>query len=263
MNTGIPLLAFSDLDGTLIDHDTYDWTAAGPALRALEAVGAGVVLASSKTAAEMIIWRRQLGLMQWPAIVENGAGVLPPGEVSEPQDQDYTAIRAALTTLPQRLRQSFYGFGDMTEDAVSQATGLDAQHARLAKMRAFSEPGLWRGSDADFDQFQAHLLQQGISIREGGRFLSLSFGRNKSDQMAAIIDTLRPAHTVALGDAPNDIEMLEAAEFGVVVANPHRTPLPVLEGEAQGRILRTTEAGPAGWNTAILDLLQRLNLKRD
>ena len=35
------------------------------------------------------------------------------------------------------------------------------------------------------------------------------------------------------------------------------TPLPPLAGEADGKIIRTKVAGPAGWNRAILKLTHR------
>ena len=65
---------------------------------------------------------------------------------------------------------------------------------------------------------------------------------------------------VALGDAPNDITMLEAADYGIIIANPHRAPLPPLNGEDEGRISRTLDAGPLGWNTAVCALLDTLEL---
>ena len=48
----VPLLVFTDLDGMLIGHETYSWEAARPALNPLRTIGAGTVLASSKTAPE-------------------------------------------------------------------------------------------------------------------------------------------------------------------------------------------------------------------
>jgi ribonucleotide monophosphatase NagD (HAD superfamily) len=45
-------LVFTDLDGTLLDHDTYDWTPARDALDRLTRAGIPVVFTSSKTAAE-------------------------------------------------------------------------------------------------------------------------------------------------------------------------------------------------------------------
>jgi mannosyl-3-phosphoglycerate phosphatase len=260
MTNPLPLLVFTDLDGTLLAHDSYAWDAALPALSALKDIGAGVVLASSKTAPEMYKLRNDLGLERWPAIVENGAGRLAPGLRTAPKRETYHSLRRKLGTLPANLRAHFRGFGDMDAAEIARITGLPLASAHLAATRAASEPGLWSGTQAERNEFIAALAVLSITAREGGRFLTLSFGGTKADQMSAITDALNPARTVALGDAPNDIEMLETADFGAIVANPHRAPLPPLRGEAQGQIIRTDQPGPIGWNTAILSLLNRLNL---
>lgn len=259
-----PILVFSDLDGTLIDHELYTADAAKPALAALRSVGGGLIMASSKTGPEIAQIRDMLGWSDWPAIVENGAGILPAGPSTVPAKHSdraqYDVLREVLKNAPKELRTDFRGFGDMTVDEVANCTGLDAAAATLARQRAFSEPGLWQGSDRDRQVFLQHLSLHGVTAREGGRFLTLSFGQTKADRMAELIADFSPQHTVALGDAPNDIEMLETADIGVVVANPHRVPLPEIAGEKQGRIVRTTLAGPQGWNTAILELLFKLEL---
>lgn len=71
------LLVFSDLDGTLLDHTTYSYAPARPALAALRARDALLILASSKTAAEMLPLHQELDLGEAPMIVENGAACLP------------------------------------------------------------------------------------------------------------------------------------------------------------------------------------------
>ena len=55
-------LVFTDLDGTLLDHDTYGWEAASPALAQCRERGIPIVLVSSKTRAEMDNLRRRMGL---------------------------------------------------------------------------------------------------------------------------------------------------------------------------------------------------------
>lgn len=259
MTDDLPLLVFSDLDGTLLDHDSYDYTPALPALAALHRVGAGVVLATSKTAAEVAPLRATLGLTDWPAIVENGAGVLDAGAKATGDDSDYRRIRAILATLP----AGFQGFGDVTAQDVADITGLSLPAARAAQQRWFSEPGLWKGDAATLDAFMTAAQAAGLHARQGGRFLTLSMGGTKADRMGALIARYAPRTTIALGDAPNDAEMLETADFGVIVANPHAPPLPPLRGEGAGRIIRTTAPGPHGWSQAIFALLHRLGLIKE
>lgn len=251
------LVVFTDLDGTLLDHDSYAWAPARPALAALAARGAALVLASSKTAGEIAALHAELGLGDTPAIVENGAGVFRPKQTDQP-GRDYDALRRALASVPDEYRKHFIGFGDMSVDEVAQATGLSPQAAALAKARAFSEPGLWTGSDADLAAFTGGLAADGVAARRGGRFLALSFGATKADRMAEIAAELGAEITLALGDAPNDIEMLEAADHGVIVRNDHGPGIAPLAGEAAGRITRTEAPGPAGWNAAVLDFLATL-----
>ncbi|MEX5727356.1 mannosyl-3-phosphoglycerate phosphatase [Rhodovulum iodosum] len=246
-----PLIVFTDLDGTLLDHDTYSHAEADPALARLKAAGVPVVLASSKTAAEIAPLRAELGFADVPAIVENGAGVLEGGADAPAAGGDYALLRAALDALPDDLRALFTGFGDMGAGGIAQATGLSPAAATLAARRRFSEPGLWAGSDTDRIAFLALLAEQGVTAREGGRFLTLSFGGTKAGRMDEIAARYDHPYRVALGDAPNDIEMLEAADLGIVVANPHRAPLPPLKGEAEGHVRRIDAPGPKGWNDAI------------
>jgi HAD superfamily hydrolase (TIGR01484 family) len=51
------IVVFTDLDGTLLDHHTYEWTAARPALQRLTQTGTPCVFVTSKTRAEVEFWR--------------------------------------------------------------------------------------------------------------------------------------------------------------------------------------------------------------
>ncbi|MBY6118153.1 HAD-IIB family hydrolase [Mameliella alba] len=248
------LVVFSDLDGTLLDHANYSFAPAQPALDALAARGIPLILATSKTAAEVAVLHEALSLGDWPAIVENGAGIYRPGSTTG-DAAPYAALRAALDSLPPDLRAPFRGFGDMSDAEVAEITGLAPEAAALARQRQHSEPGLWRGSDATRDEFLAALADMGIATRSGGRFLTLSHGRTKADGLREIAAELGAERTLALGDAPNDTDMLQAADLGVIVRNDHGPGIPRLPGEGQGTIRRTADPGPIGWNTAVLAIL--------
>ncbi len=71
------ILIFTDLDATLIDHDTYDFKEAQPALDLLRSRSIPVIICSSKTRAEIEVYRRRMGLSD-PFIVENGGAIFIP-----------------------------------------------------------------------------------------------------------------------------------------------------------------------------------------
>lgn len=254
-----PLLVFSDLDGTLLDHHTYSFDAASKALNALREKGALLVLSSSKTAAEISSLRAELGFEHCPAIVENGGGILEPHDHLEPNDADlHAAIRAALAAAPTELREYFTGFSDWTVAEVASRTGLSHEAAARAKQRQFSEPGLWTGSTEMLERFKVQLARSGIFAQRGGRFLTLSHGMTKADQMFEIASRYAPAPMIALGDAPNDLEMISSAHRGVIIKNANGSKIERTAGEATGKTVRSTEIGPAGWNRAILDFIAQL-----
>jgi len=54
-------VVFTDLDGTLLDQETYSWEAARPALELLERQRIPWIIVTSKTRAEVEVLRREMG----------------------------------------------------------------------------------------------------------------------------------------------------------------------------------------------------------
>lgn len=256
-------LVFTDLDGTLLDHDSYSFEAARPALDLLDARGIPVILASSKTEAEMRPIAEAIGI-SYPMIVENGAGVVGLGASGIPADDalssPYNRLRSLLREIPKDLNACFEGFGDWDVARISRETGLPHASAALARQRRFSEPGHFSGTEAQRRAFVDLLEAEDFTAVRGGRFFTLMPKTSKAERMAEVVDhyqreTASTIRTVALGDAPNDLAMLEAADCGIIIANPSHTPLPVTERERQGAILRSEQSGPEGWNIMIHQLV--------
>lgn len=255
------LIVFTDLDGTLLDHHSYDYTPALPTVRRLHALNVPLILASSKTAAEMVQLRAELELTEWPMICENGSGLVPAGAATASDATDYHRLRAALDNVPNQLRAHFTGFADMGPATIADVTGLTEASAQCAADRQFSEPGLWSGTEAELDDFLAALGRNGISARRGGRFLTLSFGANKADQMERIATALGRQTIVALGDAPNDVEMLIAADYAIVLPSAQGHPVHMPRDRTKAVIIHAVNPGPAGWHDALSRLLNRLGME--
>jgi len=253
------LIIVSDLDGTLLDHQTYSHAAADPALNQLRQLNVPLILASSKTAAEIIPLREEMGFAHCEAIVENGSGILENHDGNSTIEDKYQLIQQTRNQLPSRLGRQYQGFSDWSAEQISERTGLPFIDAVNAKKRQFSEPGLWLGNEEERQEFIAAINQKGLIVQQGGRFMTLSFGGNKAVRMIEIAsrhatDGKMP-FIVALGDANNDVAMIEQADLGVIVPNPAHRGIPRLEGETTGQIIRAKSDGPAGWNEVIMSLL--------
>ena len=86
------LVVNTDLDATLLDHDTYSWQPAREALEELRNRKIPLILNSSKTLPEMLNLSDELNLNH-PIVCENGSFIAIPQAVS------YTHL-----TLPTILR---------------------------------------------------------------------------------------------------------------------------------------------------------------
>src|SRR3990172_7929121 len=147
-------IVFTDLDGTLLDTESYCFDAAKPALDRLYHLEIPLILVTSKTRAEVEIWRDRLKNFH-PFIVENGGAIFVPShyfpsplpslirrgpyEVVELGDS-YENLLAALRMASQQSRCRVRGFNDMTAEEVSSCCHLPLDQAILAKQREFDEP---------------------------------------------------------------------------------------------------------------------------
>lgn len=266
-------LIFTDLDGTLLDHDTYSWKEAEPALALCRRAHVPVVLASSKTRAEMDVLRVALGLSS-PFISENGGGIFFPMEgTSAPPPAAvpykgtwkwslgplYEHLVESLDAIRKELGWKIRGFSEMSPQEISRLTGLDTESSRLASMREFDEPFVVaEPKNADMASLHDAAKRRGLHVTTGGRFHHLQGQNDKGAAAKKLIAWVRDQEpsskliTVALGDSPNDFTMLEQVDHPVLVRSGRLYP--ELARKIPGLKI-TKETGPRGWNEAVLEIL--------
>ncbi|WP_158583486.1 mannosyl-3-phosphoglycerate phosphatase [Salinisphaera sp. Q1T1-3] len=264
-------VVFTDLDATLLDHDSYDWSAAQDALEALKSRGVPVCLCTSKTVAEVRALRRALG-NRAPFATENGSIVAVPdgyfeGEFANDSEAEETLTCTTLGAPYDRLRRlvvdlrarhgfDYTGFGDMSVADVMAATGLDREAAAAARQRDASEPLLWQDSAAAETAFAQAVAEAGATTRRGGRFVHVLGLADKGDALDWLRTRFEAVHgpilAVALGDSANDADMLAAADIGWWVARPDGD----YEAPAGGHIRHAEGIGPVGWSAAIHAMIE-------
>lgn len=262
-------VVFSDLDGTLLDHLDYTYEPALDALQQLKARNIPLILASSKTRAEMQPIGEELGAAG--LICENGAGVqwpagIDPGLPNHAKYVTYADIRQFIESLPRDLRCHLKGLGDMNDAEVAAVTGLPLPYARRARQREYTEPFIWSATKDRLAQVTARANAAGLRVTSGGRFNSFTGPYDKASRLREICSAYAiqagigcKVWSIALGDAPNDTGMLDAAHRGFIIDNPEGNSSPELPGEHDGRITRMATPGPSGWNRSIMLALREID----
>lgn len=229
------VVVFTDLDGTLLDHDTYSYAAAEPALAEIRRRGVPLVLVTSKTRAEVARLRRELDL-PGEDITENGA-----------QSRSYAWLCEQLRAASERTGVRVRGFHQMSAEEIARAASLPIETARLAAQREHAEP--FQILDADrATELLADLEAQGLRWTRGGRFHHVFERGSKGDAVRRLLERYPRAVSIALGDALNDAGMLEAVDRPVIVRSARAEDL----RQAVPRAQITSLPGPAGWNEALL-----------
>jgi mannosyl-3-phosphoglycerate phosphatase len=277
-------LVVTDLDGTLLDEDTYDFAPARPGLDALRGRRIGLVLCSSKTRAEMEAVAVELGLdpsLGTPLIVENGGALvvragllprLPPGgqpdgdHVIFPLGTSRDILLAALREVADEAGVRVRSFATMTAADVAALTGLEPDAAARALRREWDEPFVLEGNaDAGTGaRLEEAARKRGLRVTWGGRLHHLSGPGDKGEALRALLRLLPldpHGRNVGLGDAANDLSMLEVVDRPIV--------MPRRDGEIDATLAaalpgaeRAPGPGPAGWAAAVVAVLGGESLPR-
>lgn len=269
------LIIFTDLDGTLLDHTTYAWGPAEEALNELSRRHIPLIFCTSKTRAEVEVLRRNLHNTH-PFITENGGGVFIPDGYFPKRltgtkklrhyhcislGTPYTELTAAFDEIAEETGVSVEGFHQMSARAIAANTGLAPGNVALASQREFDLPFFFAGaSEADERKFLAAAAERKLRVVRGGRFWHLIGPSDKGRAVRKLIQIYRDAYfhqrlrTIALGDSLNDLPMLAAVDKSVLIPK-RRGQWDEAVLVKLPKIIQAASPGPAGWNTAVLDLL--------
>lgn len=273
MTTTHKLIIFTDLDGTLLDRNTYSFEPARPALRLIKQKDIPLVLSSSKTRAEIECYRKHLENPH-PFISENGGAIFIPKDYFSfrfPYDREadwffvlelgtfYLRIIEVLESIKRETGIVIKGFSDLTEKEISSLCGLSLQEAELAKLREYDEPFLIEGGEKEIEIIRRKIEEKKMNYVQGGKFHHL-LGKNDKGRAINILKELYENQffsilTIGIGDGPNDLPMLLAVDHPIFLSEKRDFfPEPLRSIQ---HLVTVNGIGPEAWNQAILNEINK------
>ena len=274
MQPDTDVLIFTDMDGSLLCHETYSHEAADEMLNHLQDIGIPVIPTSSKTELELLYLRHSLN-NNHPFIIENGAAIFIPIDYFLEQPFDTEVIdefwvkkfvhnrhywQSLITHVSSVDASKFTTFSKLTARDISVLTGLDDEESIRASCRLFGEPVVWNGSDDEKEAFIKELQGMGAKVLQGGRFLHVSGECDKGQAMNWLAEQFRDnkngslVKTVAIGDSQNDVAMLEQANIALIIRSPaHKPP----ELKRNNNTYISEQFGPDGWAQGVSNILEQ------
>lgn len=275
MTTTPKLVIFTDLDGCLLDRETYSFEPAQAALRLIREKEIPLILVSSKTRVEIEEYRRRLKNGH-PFVSENGGAVFIPKDYfsfSFSHEREwrkyyvlelgafYPQIIRALEFIKKETGIQIRGFHDLSEKDLASLSGLSRDEAASAKKREYDEPFLIEGGEREIAIVQKKIRERGLNYVWGGRFHHI-LGQNDKGKAVEILKELyrnqfSSIRTAGIGDSLNDLPMLSAVDHpfflkGEEDLSSEISPvknLALLEG-----------TGPQAWNEGILNILREFKI---
>ncbi|HEU65249.1 MAG TPA: mannosyl-3-phosphoglycerate phosphatase, partial [Chloroflexi bacterium] len=262
-------IIFTDLDGTLLDSETYSYEKSLTTINRVKENGIPIICCSAKTRAEQEVYRSELGLFH-PFIVENGSAIFIPRtyfpfsfDYHKSVDDllaielgiPYSKVRELLDKIRRETDFRLRGFGDMSAAEVAEITGLNIEFARLARQREYDETVKLDISGKDLSKFLEKLGEAGLNWAYGGRLYHIMGGGDKGKAVETLTGLYRKMwgeiRTIGLGDSLNDLPMLAQVDIPILVQKRGCS----WEDINLPRLRKVQGVGPEGWSRAIISML--------
>jgi len=250
---------FTDLDGTLLEYDTYSFEAAKEALDLVKKNNIPLIFCTSKTRTEIEFWREKIDNKD-PFIVENGGGIFIPKNYFEfkfnfnKKDKKYNIITLGssykkLVSALKKLKKKFdiIGFHEMSIDQIVEDSGLTRQQAEWAKKREFDEP--FKILDlSQKEEIIKEISKLNLRYTKGVRYFHLIGLSDKGRAVMLLSDLLRhkfgSIQTIGIGDSENDFPMLDHVEHSFLVKQKNGK-------YTSSRYNTANDVGPRGWQKVV------------
>ena len=271
-------LIFTDLDGTLLDHENYSFGTNKKMISTIINNKNEIIFNTSKTFSECKKLLKELKLLNMPFSTENGAVIYFPkikfNKIKNSSSfERYWRVRIAKLSSKNwlqflKLKQKKYNFliaQDLSPKILKKYTNLNNTNMMLD--REGSQIILWEDNLTKLKLFKKDLKseKEGVLIK-GSRFMQISSICNKRIAKKLISHAYYiqfrdkySINTIALGDSKNDIDMLNSCKYSCLVKNSSDA-YPKLHPNKKN-VFKSLKLAPDGWNEVLYKLNKTLEYK--
>jgi len=269
---------FTDLDGTLLNHNNYTLGGIQKFINRIKAKN-HIIFSTSKTFSEILDINKKLNL-NFPFIIENGACIFFPNNYSfsnfnkenffnhknylgyKLSDLNPKVIENKLCELQKKY--SFRFFSQLKFDQLSKITNLKNNSLVNCTKRLFTNPIYWEDTDSKIKLFISDInkISKNFQISKGGRFYHLADNYDKGKAITKFLEITgvskkKNFKTISLGVSENDISMLEQTDHSCIVKREKVK----ISLKKNNNIYYSINKAPDGWKESIEFILNKENKK--
>ena len=251
------ILIFTDLDGSLLDRDTFKFDEIKDYIRQLISKGIFIIPNTSKTEEEILEFNSDLG-SSLPFISENGSSINGLNLLNKDLPQELILSREKeilleifKKTVSPNLQNKCKWLSEMDTRNQSLILGLEHKKLKMALDRKFTLPFIFNGNKNQKKELSKIIKNKGLFLQEGGRVIHLTDRVNKAKALKVFVRFYKKNNknvkTIAVGDNYNDLDMLKTSDFPCLVFNDKFT----LDEIPINNLITTNKPSPEGWADVI------------
>ena len=273
----ITLLIFTDIDGTLINNDTFFEGKNIEIAETLHEHNHILIYNSSKTFDEIVNMQKKFNT-SFPFICETGGGIYYKNLLTQASDElregysimyESKKIETFKKIIKEEVQKNFKNdldmFDDLCLDEKSRLSGLKGNDLHLASKRDFSILINWKSDDGRYSKFKSVLHGHGLKLIKGGRFSHICASHDKGQAVKFFLNQIKSSGmynkiiTIGIGDSTNDLEMLSNVDYACVVKSENNNDL--MEKIDISKVLLSTNHAPEGWAECIHNIFTQIKLQ--
>ena len=229
MRKKFKVIIFTDLDGSLLHRDNFEFDSIKDYIISLVDRGIIIIPNSSKTEKEIEKFNEELGT-KLPYISENGSSIHGldlininfPNKIILSREKE-ELLKIFIDKVPEQLRENCIQISKISKKEQVKIFGQKDDKLKNALNRKYTLPFLFKGNKNEKNKLLKILNSHSLTLQEGGRVFNLCDNINKVKSMNRVIKILKKTEdkikSIAVGDNYNDLDMLKNCDIPCLVFN--------------------------------------------